>query len=51
VANIQSLPLLLKELRLNEISKQWHALSGKAIKEEWEPAQYCNPPIINLSQK
>jgi len=40
MANIQSLPLLLKELRLSEVSKQWHALSEKAIKEDWEPAQY-----------
>jgi len=40
MANIQSLPLLLKELRLSEISKQWYALAEKAIKDDWEPAQY-----------
>jgi DNA replication protein DnaC len=40
VANIQSLPLLLKELRLSEINKQWYALAEKAIKDDWEPAQY-----------
>lgn len=40
MANIQSLPLLLKELRLSEIGKQWQKISEKAIKEDWEPAQY-----------
>jgi len=40
MANMQSLPLLLKELRLSEISKHWQAVSEKAIKETWEPAQY-----------
>ena len=40
MANIQSLPLLLKELRLSAISKAWTALSEKAVKESWEPAQF-----------
>ena len=40
MANIQSLPLLLKELRLTEIGKTWQSLSEKAIREAWEPAQF-----------
>ena len=39
MANIQSLPLLLKELRLTEMGKTWKNLSDKAIREAWEPAQ------------
>jgi DNA replication protein DnaC len=40
MANIQSLPLLLKELRLTAIGKTWQHLSEKALKEAWEPAQF-----------
>ena len=40
MANIQSLPLLLKELRLTEMGKIWQSLSDKAIREAWEPAQF-----------
>jgi DNA replication protein DnaC len=40
MANIQSLPLLLKELRLTEMGKTWKNLSDKAIREAWEPAQF-----------
>lgn len=40
MANIQSLPLLLKELRLTEMGKKWQYLSDKAIREAWEPAQF-----------
>ena len=40
MANIQSLPLLLKELRLTEMGKIWKNLSDKAIREAWEPAQF-----------
>jgi len=40
MANIQTLPLLLKELRLSAISKSWSAISEKSIKEDWEPAQF-----------
>ncbi len=40
MANIQSLPLLLKELRLTAIGKTWQTLAEKAIKDAWEPAQY-----------
>lgn len=40
MANIQSLPLLLKELRLTAIAKSWSSLADKAIQEAWEPAQF-----------
>lgn len=40
MANIQSLPLLLKELRLTAITKSWSTLAEKSIKEAWEPAQF-----------
>jgi len=40
MANIQSLPLLLKELRLTAIAKDWPELAEKSIKEAWEPAQF-----------
>jgi len=40
MANIQSLPLLLKELRLTTISQHWQSISEKAIKEAWDPAQF-----------
>lgn len=40
MASTQSLTLLLKELRLTQISKTWQDLSIKAIKEEWEPALF-----------
>jgi DNA replication protein DnaC len=40
MANIQSLPLLLKELRLTAIAKSWSVLAEKSVKETWEPAQF-----------
>ncbi len=40
MANIQSLPLLLKALRLTAMAKVWQSLSEKAIREAWEPAQF-----------
>jgi DNA replication protein DnaC len=40
MANIQSLPLLLKELRLTAIAKSWSSVVEKSIKEAWEPAQF-----------
>ncbi len=40
MSSIESLPLLLKELRLTSIGKTWQCLSEKAIKEAWEPAQF-----------
>ena len=45
MANIQSLPILLKELRLPAMAKAWPDMALKAIREEWEPefflAQLC----------
>lgn len=40
MANIQSLPLLLKELRLTAIAKSWSCVAEKSIREAWEPAQF-----------
>ncbi|MCF6345023.1 MAG: IS21-like element helper ATPase IstB [Thiomicrorhabdus sp.] len=40
MANIQSLPLLLKELRLTAMAKSWSTLAEKSIKEAWDPAQF-----------
>jgi len=40
MANIQSLPILLKELRLSTMLKQWQPLSQKAVEQEWEPALF-----------
>jgi DNA replication protein DnaC len=40
MANIQSLPLLLKELRLTAIAKSWPDLADKSVKEAWEPTQF-----------
>jgi DNA replication protein DnaC len=40
MANIQSLPLLLKELRLTAVAKTWSSIADKSIQEAWEPAKY-----------
>lgn len=37
MANIQSLPILLKELRLSAIAKDWEIIAQKAVSEQWEP--------------
>jgi DNA replication protein DnaC len=37
MANIQSLPILLKELRLSAIAKEWDVIAQKAVSEQWEP--------------
>lgn len=37
MANIQSLPILLKELRLSAIAKEWQEVAHKAVNEQWEP--------------
>ena len=37
MANQQSLPVLLKELRLPAIAKAWAGLAQKASSENWEP--------------
>jgi DNA replication protein DnaC len=38
--SIQTLPLLLRELRLTSIAKVWSSVAEKSIKEAWEPAQF-----------
>ncbi len=40
MANIQSLPLNLKELRLSAMSKAYPELASKAIQEAWEPTLF-----------
>jgi DNA replication protein DnaC len=40
MANILSLPILLKELRLSAIAKEWEVLAQKAVSQEWEPALF-----------
>ena len=40
MANIQSLPILLKELRLGAIAKQWQSMAHKAEKENWSPQEF-----------
>lgn len=37
MANIQSLPILLKELRLSAMAKDWAVIAQKAVTEQWEP--------------
>lgn len=37
MANIQSLPILLKELRLSAIAKDWEVIAQKAVTEQWVP--------------
>ena len=37
MTTIQSLPLLLKELRLTTMVKEWQSISQKAIEQAWEP--------------
>ncbi|OUS68889.1 IS21 family transposase [Pseudoalteromonas sp. A601] len=37
MANIQSLPILLKELRLSAMAKDWEVIAQKAVTEQWEP--------------
>lgn len=37
MANIQSLPILLKELRLSAMAKYWESIAQKAVSEQWEP--------------
>jgi len=40
MANIQSLPIHLKELRLSAMSKAYPELASKAIQEAWEPTLF-----------
>jgi DNA replication protein DnaC len=40
MANIQSLPILLKELRLSAIATQWQTMAHKAEQEQWSPSEF-----------
>jgi DNA replication protein DnaC len=40
MSNIQSLPILLKELRLNAMARSWQEVAHKAIEEQWQPEEY-----------
>jgi len=54
MANIQSLPIQLKELRLLAMSKAYSALASKATQEAWEPelflAELCEIEINQRSE-
>src|SRR5690554_1028924 len=38
----QSLPLMLKQLKLGTMGQQWEALGSKAVQERWSPQQYLS---------
>jgi DNA replication protein DnaC len=40
MANSQSLPILLKELRLSAIAKEWQQVARKAVQEQWQPEMF-----------
>jgi DNA replication protein DnaC len=40
MANMASLPVLLKELKLGSFAQHWEALAQKALDEQWLPQQY-----------
>ncbi|MGB0468931.1 MAG: IS21-like element helper ATPase IstB [Thiolinea sp.] len=40
MANLASLPILLKELKLTTFTLQWETAANKAIQEQWLPQQY-----------
>lgn len=40
MSNITSLPILLKELKLSNMGRQWELLAQKAIDEQWLPQSY-----------
>ena len=54
MANLQSLPILLKELRLPAIAKAWPDMAIKAVKEDWEPefflAQLCELEVSHRQE-
>jgi len=55
MANIATLPVLLKELRLGSMAKQWETLAQKALDEQWLPQQYlvqlCEEEAAERHQK
>lgn len=40
MANIQSLPILLKELRLSAMASQWESMAHKAEQDNWSPQEF-----------
>ena len=40
MANVASLPVLLKELKLSSIARHWETLAQKALDEQWLPQTY-----------
>lgn len=40
MANVETVPVLLKELKLTGFSKHWETLAQKALDEQWLPQQY-----------
>ena len=55
MANIASLPVLLKELKLASFSGHWEELAQKALNEQWLPQHYlaelCEQEIAERHQK
>ena len=40
MANLQSLPILLKVLRLSAMANAWQKTGRKAVNEQWQPEEY-----------
>lgn len=40
MANLETLPILLKELKLTAFSQRWETLADKAIQEQWLPQHF-----------
>ena len=40
MAKLQSLPILLKELRLSAMANAWQEMAHKAVNEQWQPEEY-----------
>lgn len=55
MANTAALPILLKELRLHAIGKQWEALAQQATDKDWAPEEYlatlCEEEVALRYQK
>ena len=55
MANVASLPVLLKELKLSSIARHWETLAQKALDEQWLPQTYlaelCEQEALERYQK
>jgi len=55
MAKVESLPVLLKELKLSGFSRHWQALSQKALDEQWSCEQYlaqlCDQEVSERYQR